>query len=1547
MSGALHDARRRPCSVIFAPPVLGPDTIILRVYLNGTVAGTANVQFAYRDYCGCSVAFAPPVYVNAPPLWGGRIIQNTPTIWTVTEVQYGSTMQIRMTTAGRPATSRVLYITVPVAPACLVNAVQNLRWDIDEGGINGATCLSFAWDTDPAFAAGYEYDLVLGDNIVETGTVAQSADQTITLTISSLPLTDAVYVFVVYGKCAVSERSPPALTIGITDDALFLGPAFTVVTTTPNGSNAVVVMEYSDLSYCFIERGAGAFDVLAYYQLSNESHVNHQTSISIEVLTSTKLQLTAGSTASLPLSTASVTCSLIVEISTTVPASSGTCGPCTFPAAGTVLRQTFGYVMPIGSGSTCSTTTVTPTPVVSNIGVTCATLSWTPNPQFARYEVAGIFPVLGSTFTLTDLTAGREYTNFTLRGICPNEFTRGTLVYVPPFTTLSACTPVWPSDPWTPNPPPVYTYEPAGTYTATVTFPVVQCLLPGFPLLNWNPTAPLPQSAIQKVSDTTWRVSGLPANTTVAMIFLGVWAPVNSCTDCCPAQGSEPAPLPFSLVTPAVPSSCLNQSLVVQLGQVSASSAAFTWTSFNRSFFPFGYAYTLYKSGVINAQGTLALTVNSLVLDTLVPSQSYTFVLRGLCSTTGGVYASPNPLAFTTPADIEPSISTDNSIWEQMITGRAESSGWAVNAKFSLPLSDCVCVDPTTLVLTCADESVLIQQNTPNSWSVLGLTSLQTYAFTLTGSVQPACNRFLAAGTTVTKTFNFEPSNETPNYVPAPFTLTVTHYSGPPQIILSAGKYGGPSLADAEGQATFASVSQAMATYANTIVQGFVAYNKQRVFSVGSSSFSLPINALYFGNIIDPTVQGACVPALNDGVYKSFLPYNYADSSNAFGYDFPPILQYFVQIIQYNWAVLNTSLYTPPPPVQLGLNNYGSKHGDEHWWFNAALPGTTGEIVTLVQPTPENPTAPLNPTSVPSNIDGVAADGNGTGTDDLAGWNCMERWFMHAAYLNQQLRRIIDTGYFVAGGNTLGLRDITDSNVQYFQISAITADGEGNGFDNTYYKPPPPPADLNFTIKCLWNKWFNQPLTLPPYPSGVKPTFWNAINPSTAEYLVAPAAQLLPMGSNPVDAPVQIPCAFSMTTPGLIQGMKTGDLGSADFDAVNAIFHEVYDTSDTKPYYTLGAQTAAITGCDGVSKTGANFTTTVQTAALSTYASNPEGYAAHYGTWDNLVPPASTCAKSLTVTAAGALAFTSATPGSYTAFNDASVAIASRMSTSVYTPWADPDGTGQGWILNYAAGDSLGLGWALESSRYDLYNGAWAAAAAAAVVPKAQTDYFRVRQGANGADGALLWNDLSTGLKPYVAGVMNPTSITSRAALPGQVWMLSNQCGPFVNDLGVRYSKRGVPGPVLLDDLLTFACPDTDLPETPAAFHVGAHWPGWAGMAGQYYGPDTEAVANTILVWSLDQFPVGLVSLIGKTNSTEDNFGVFADFNIQVAAWLAMAQNLTTGISNGAATPALTYAGVAGQQPIPPNIGCYELGFMPMSWIGPVPVPPNYYNYHA
>jgi hypothetical protein len=455
--------------------------------------------------------------------------------------------------------------------------------------------------------------------------------------------------------------------------------------------------------------------------------------------------------------------------------------------------------------------------------------------------------------------------------------------------------------------------------------------------------------------------------------------------------------------------------------------------------------------------------------------------------------------------------------------------------------------------------------------------------------------------------------------------------------------------------------------------------------------------------------------------------------------------------------------------------------------------------------------------------------------------------------------------------------------------------------------------------------------------------------------------------------PFTLKPAISMTTPGLIKGMTSSDLGTDDFSSVDLIFNEIYDTSDTQPTYFLGATTtpsnnltALFPGVSG----GAKFTLAVQTAAISTpaYQTAPEKYAASFGTWDN-VPAGQnkqlqtsnityiddsgnlqtgvqtvTNSKGTTTLVGAATVYNTGLSG--TGVNNQYCAL---MNTSKFNPWESANGTVP-WILSYNGPvvadtvnykDYYALGWALEGSRYDLYNGAWAADAktgsASSII-----DYSTVQQGQYSADGSLLWSDLSTGLKPRVAARLLGIQLKSGSvkqttnAMAGNVWMLSCQAGPYVNAMGVCASKRsGTGGVIDPTDLLTFTYPGSD-------------WPGWDGMKNQWWGIGSAKNANVNVKAILDQQTWGPndtynpPSTILATGSSEDNFGVFSDFNIQFAAWVQMALDAQgipgTTVKRGAASTSgitssmsVKYSTAIGGTGLP-KLGCYELGFLPMSW---------------
>ena len=155
--------------------------------------------------------------------------------------------------------------------------------------------------------------------------------------------------------------------------------------------------------------------------------------------------------------------------------------------------------------------------------------------------------------------------------------------------------------------------------------------------------------------------------------------------------------------------------------------------------------------------------------------------------------------------------------------------------------------------------------------------------------------------------------------------------------------------------------------------------------------------------------------------------------------------------------------------------------------------------------------------------------------------------------------------------------------------------------------------------------------------------------------------------------------------------------------------------------------------------------------------------------------------------------------------------------------------------------------------------------------------------------------------------------------------------------MGVCASKRSGTGggDIELPDLLTFTYPGSD-------------WPGWPGMKGQWWGIGSANNANVNVKAILDQQKWGVYdtynppSTILATGSSEDNFGVFSDFNIQFAAWVQMALDAQGIPSMDGKRGAASSAGITSTMSVKystavdgtglPKLGCYELGFLPMSW---------------
>jgi hypothetical protein len=522
------------------------------------------------------------------------------------------------------------------------------------------------------------------------------------------------------------------------------------------------------------------------------------------------------------------------------------------------------------------------------------------------------------------------------------------------------------------------------------------------------------------------------------------------------------------------------------------------------------------------------------------------------------------------------------------------------------------------------------------------------------------------------------------------------------------------------------------------------------------------------------------------------------------------------------------------------------------------------------------------------------------------------------------------------------------------QISAVTCDGEGNGFPNANFpRQPnpgePSPANCNAAIKALWDKWVNQiDRRDSSWPTDVSPS-WEAFAPATE----LQARKYMPT------SPAQwwnLPCKFSTTTIDLIGGMEMTDLGTPDYDAINARFPEVYDTSSNFSsgstvapvhFVRAGEMKTTTKGLDFNVNKAELYDLAVPKSSSAPYATALNTFGAMYGTWDNLVGGKGTNRKTVCdgdSIGPDSLAGSTAAQNSFLAFTP-------LMNTSTCNPWI--------WTNDFylyfqpATQNSDPLAWALESSRYDLYHGQWAAQAASNV--NGAVDYSKLKQknpapgvvqdGTYTADGELLWTDLSTGLKPYVYTQIQNLTPSAAAKV---IWQLSTQSGPFVNNCGVEYDARpgNAKAGVTPQPLLTFTAPDITDPTMQDAKY---YWPGWKGMKGQWYGPGNSANAGFLQQWATDQMlkpqsnsPDGPQIVV--TGSTEDNFGVFQDICVIERAWSRMAMDLR-GETIGSDGKPISGAGIANVKCDDVNLGCYELAFIPLSWYdpaAPLPVYPYY-----
>lgn len=1440
-------------------------------------------------------------------------------------------------------------------PCCTAPIVP--IWDVAS---SGQSCLRFTWSSAGCqFTQGYTIQLYNG--VAQVYETVGYPYQEITFT-GLLP--DTAYDIVVTGVCSPEHHSTPVATAGVTFPPPLLGLQYDIVACVPGSSEGLcnLTLQYTD--YICV---TGFSDPV----WENPPPDWAGTITRLPPATPRRWLITGVPYASVmalyltaePLSVCNSACGRNA-LSRRIPAVSAT-----FRQVGVVvdppseLAVTLTVDVPPEPAPTCSEVALEGLAFdAASSGAKCLAFSWTPQPLFTYgYQwslLVGLTVVRSGTipnFTtasilLADLVPSTAY-NFELTGRC-SASSLGNPVSVEGSTT-AACYPLLPA---VPSSAVTVTFDnSSGKYVAAIQYSGYTCV--NTPILSWR-GAPIAGAQIDTPAPPTWTVSGLPPAKLVTLVFAATAATGSSCSSCCALRGSTALTAPFSFTTPAPPvSPCTLQPLTVSPVFVGSTCAQFTWTPPTSSTFPGGYSWQFLRNGTVINQDTMPEQSFSIAFPNLTPDTTYTFALQGICgpgSKTTVRSATITTTQTQTPA-LTPFVQNDQN------TTYKYNGATPTTADVQISFPKGVCVQNYLLQWDGTPPEGSVITNTPNTylWHITNVpltvtNDLTMSAISVAGTCANGCEVIDPPVTVTTPVQLVIPAAPPTPGSAAPFSLMITNYAGPPLPIANAGKSLQAATADSPvlqgaGDATtlgsYLNQLEINTIYASQIVDNFVKFHMNKLISVGSTTpYYLAIDTIFFGNASDPASQGLCVPHAVDEGFEASLTYNYADSSSSINpgsdyenFKYPPFLIYFKQLMTYNWEARNGN-HPNSSMVRLAFNNYGSKKTNEQWYFNCSI-DEDGTVVT---------TAPSDPKAVDSVIakgeDSTAThspyDGNITADYNFAGWNCMERWFMHAAYCNQQLRQWISDGEIQGtAGAAMTLDDLTDDTAPYFQISAITTDGEGNGFTNTLYpatqlsgQPPVYPwysavtmAECNLTMKALWDKWMNQNTAAVVSP----PSWWAA---SAQAYLQAPAGRIL----MPATA-FTLPCAMSMTTPGLLKNMSISDLGTPDADGVSNIFHEIYDTSDSTPFYYLGANPASVTNCTpgGGKLTGTPFSADVQSAANPTsaslaYAKNPEQYTSKYGTWDNLILPSDACAGgALAIQSDGSLINDPELPGSYTAFNDSSSAICARMNTSQYDPWA-PHSTAT-WILTKTTEtpeDYESLGWALESSRYDLYNGAWASAAQ--VVNGGDVDYSDVRQGQASADGALVWSDLSTGLKPRVASIM--TAVNTVASASGQVWMLSCQGGPFVNCKGVRASQRAANETVGTSaDFLTFMSTVTT-------------WPGWPGMRGQWWGVGTNATAGVQQRWALDQMYLGLnvpaPDVINPTNSSEDNFGVFADFNIQVAAWAAMANDLQglglnpNGVSNAAGikySPDTT--GV-------PKCGCYELAYLPLSWFSTSPQPP-------
>jgi hypothetical protein len=1521
------------------------------------------VTFEYTDW-RCNVTLLPAqILMPAGPM---QQLDNCR--WRVFGVPLDSFIQVLM----RATNGSVAVITMHFAPRTCqhVGRIVNLEPEYER---SGAECLAFKWDTVGGFPYGYVYLLyrvaAQAEVLVSEGRLARGA----TSVVLNLADTDVdmdgvdpagqLYRIELRGACNFdgSQTSEPASVVAITAPAPALGFDFTIDSAeiVEDEGRVVFTIVYSDY-YCV---NADLINITTDAPGVAVTHVGGDTWL---------------------VGAAPFESTVDLVVSATVDTISCAC------TTSSTLQALLQLVVPAAPSADCSTLSVTG--LAAAVSGQCLTFQWNRIEQcrsynWVLYKDTDIFglgnllqPVAPAkpSVTITSLPEQVEF-SFNVTGVCLDGSETDEFVLLN-ISTSPVTAPSLPDFGSNSSDKITFTNQGAGLVNVQIVYTDWECVAtPTLNLLN-----PIQPSTASYIGNNTWQVHNLPMNTTFTADFSAT-----ELSDCgCGGSGSVVlTTAPFTFTTP---SSCLpltQSQLTFQAPGPTCLTAGWSYTAGAYA----SVSYTIKDAaGTKIASGSMIASTSTLFTVTaeVEPHTVYTFTVTPTCIT-GGI-AAPTTVTCTTPESQTPGlgpIPLSSGDWTVVVSPGGEDT---YTLALSYPVASAVCIDDSTLRLALFSYTQPdpppgpitgpITNNTNYVWTIPGFQPGALAVLELSGDASTTVCGCGAGAADSDGTFTVSigvtaPSSPTPPppaTAAAPYELSILNYAGPPPFFNSFMLEGNIDVINGAGdQWTIGSYyNQWMLhdMYARQIVDYFITYNaQQRLFTcnvqpygrqgdVGALNpitYHLPIAAVYYGIAGDPTNQGLSTPVGTSTDQKAKRTYAFCDSSaplvnphNALlCFQYPPMITFFIRLLTYNWNVATQCPgYTANArQVKFALTLYGSKERNEQWFFETEINSSTGEITTKT---------PSNPKSMPSVVNNFPNDGNFATGDLQAGWNCMERWFMYVGYVNQQLRRIIAAGVIVNSATpvlTMTLDSIIDDTLppalnkvyaSCCQISAITTDQEGNGFDNANYTPPPPgtpqyfsKAVSNAAMKALWNKWVNQDTTPTPLPSDW-PGDWNTD-------FNAPQPRILMPGET-----FTLPCAMSMTTAGLLPQMGNNDLGTADCDAINAVFNEIYDTSDITPFCYLGA----VSG--GVSFTETMHTVAIPTVSTATYACDPMSYATAYGMWDNLVGgklvgllPAKCATGNLQIPCPVA------DNPSYTAFTNSSRPWTPLMQTSQCNPWVSGT-TSKGWNLAFGGSggtcDSNSLAWALESSRYDMYNGMWAAKVR---TPPSDINYNNVVQNAQGSvedvDGALIWADMSTGLKPRVAARI---AGLSKAAAVRMNWMLSTQSGPFVNNCGVRFSARPVPPTappphnIGADDYLTFTYPHT--------VSGGDNWPGWYGMKGQWYGPGTKANAGTVVTWALDQFFTGkkigftpnqgnIIAPVTPTGSSEDNFGVFADFAIIEAAWARMALDLR-GLTQGTDGNPICRRGVTNAQlftylePDPVSAGLYELAYIPLSWFNPV-----------